>query len=638
VTIKFFTPLCNRLDDEIMRAAVPAADRATAFCGLPADGSRNQVEGEATYPRRLKMRSGSSWLGAVVAGILTFAGTALGQAPAPSPLLIRGAVIIDGLADAPLRDRSILIEGNMIRDLLPADAAVPAGAQVLDLGGKFIIPGLFDSHVHWDEWMGELYVNHGVTSVMALDNVPKAVRQRSQDTAGLPRLFHSGGRPAFQSTSTDADIRQAVRNWLANEPDLAWFPTHNERIARAYAIAADEAHKAGFLVFGHSENTPAALRDGIDIIEHVWGFAQAGMSAQDLRAFQQGKFLTWATFMTDRNRLGEMIADAVGRGAYVNPTLHYEWGGMSRRAAQREYEDYHALSNPDLVYFPRNITDSILARQRQIKNFSSRYENMPWVARLPAEDRNAFEAGFRNVLEFTRSYVAAGGKIQAGTDVVTGGTPGLSQHHEMEILVEAGLTPMQALKAATSWSAELLEGKNRARGAAKIGAIRAGNLADLVVVSADPLSDISNTKKIERVMKNGRWVELGYHPEYVTLARPARALAAAVFAPVLSSIEPSRVEEGAPRTHVVLEGSGFTLSSLVRVYGVSVRTTFRNPRRVEFDLPASMIARATPDPYGAPGPAQNVGIIGYRSVAVHVFNPPPEGGTSNTVYTLVVPK
>ena len=179
--------------------------------------------------------------------------------------------------------------------------------------------------------MGELYVNHGVTSVMALDNVPKAVRQRSQDTAGLPRLFHSGGRPAFQATTPDAEIRQAVRTWLGTEPDLAWFPTHNERIARAYAIAAEEAHKAGFLVFGHSENTPAALRDGLDIVEHVWGFGQAGMSAEQLRAFQEGKFLTWATFMTDRNRLGEMIADAVRRGAYLNPTLHYEWGGMSRR-------------------------------------------------------------------------------------------------------------------------------------------------------------------------------------------------------------------------------------------------------------------------------------------------------------------
>ena len=116
--------------------------------------------------------------------------------------------------------------------------------------------------------------------------------------------------------------------------------------------------------------------------------------------------------------------------------------------------------------------------------------------------------------------------IQAGTDTIAGGTPGLSQHHEMETLVEAGLTPMQAIKASTSWSAELLEGKNGARGRAKIGSIRPGNFADLVVISADPMTNISNTKKIERVMKNGRWIELGYHPEYVTLLKPATAIAA----------------------------------------------------------------------------------------------------------------
>jgi hypothetical protein len=173
---------------------------------------------------------------------------------------------------------------------------------------------------------------------------------------------------------------------------------------------------------------------------------------------------------------------------------------------------------------------------------------------------------------------------------------------------------------------------------AKIGSIRPGNFADLVVVSADPLSDISNTKKIERVMKNGRWVELSYHPEYVTLLKPAGSLAASTFAPVISSIQPSSVKEGSPSIRVVLEGSGFMMTSLVRVDGISVKTTFRDPRHLEFDLPAGAIERATPNPYSAPGPVQNVGIIGDRAVTVHVFNPPPEGGTSNTVHQLVLPR
>jgi amidohydrolase family protein len=574
----------------------------------------------------------------LVAAFFTLAAWSCGWAQSAPTLLITGATIIDGLADAPLQDRSLLIEGNVIRELLPKGAAAPAGAQVIDLSGKFIIPGLFDSHVHWEDYMGELYVNHGVTSIVRLENVSKALRLKSQDAPDLPRFFHPGGRLLISESASEADIRQMVRGWLSNEPDFAWFAQYNDSNARAYAIAADEAHKAGLMIFGHTDNAPGSLRDGMDIIEHVWGFGEAIMTPEQLRSFREGKILTWATYLNDWSKLDTMIADAVRRGAYLNPTLQYEWGGLSKHALERELEDYRLLSNPDLSYVPRNVVDGILGRQRQIKNYSSRYENTPWISRLSAEDRKEFEVGSRNVFEFTRRYVAAGGKIHAGTDTIAGGTPGLSIYHEMEMLVEAGLTPMQALKAATSWSAELLQGKSGARGPAKVGSIRPGNFADLVVVSVNPVSDISNTKTIERVMKNGRWVELGYHPEYFTATSPARPIVASSRPPTVSAMEPNRVQEGSGPIHVVLDGSGFTTTSLVRVDGISVKTTFRSPTRLEFDLPTSAIGRASPDPFSPPGPAQNVGIIGYRSVAIHVFNPPPDGGVSNTVYQLILPK
>jgi hypothetical protein len=89
---------------------------------------------------------------------------------------------------------------------------------------------------------------------------------------------------------------------------------------------------------------------------------------------------------------------------------------------------------------------------------------------------------------------------------------------------------------------------------------------------------------------------------------------------------------------VTLEGSGFTTTSLVQINGVSVKTIFRDPKRVEFDMPANLIERATPNPYVAPGPAQNIDVLGYRSLSVRVFNPPPEGGMSNTINQLVRPR
>jgi imidazolonepropionase-like amidohydrolase len=103
------------------------------------------------------MPIGRVFLGFVAAAILVLAASTDSRAQAPSTLLITGATIIDGLADAPIRDRSLLIEGSTIRGLPPADSPAPTGAQVLDLAGKFIIPGLFDSHVHWDAFMGELW-------------------------------------------------------------------------------------------------------------------------------------------------------------------------------------------------------------------------------------------------------------------------------------------------------------------------------------------------------------------------------------------------------------------------------------------------------------------------------------------------
>src|SRR5258706_7448550 len=90
-----------------------------------------------------------AFLGCLATGIVGLAALTAGQAQVPSTLLlIRGATIIDGISDAPLRDRALLIEGNTFRDVLPLDAPAPAGAQVLDLGGKIINTGLFDFHVH----------------------------------------------------------------------------------------------------------------------------------------------------------------------------------------------------------------------------------------------------------------------------------------------------------------------------------------------------------------------------------------------------------------------------------------------------------------------------------------------------------
>jgi hypothetical protein len=579
------------------------------------------------------------FIGIIMVSLGCLCGTAfLFAQDSSNTLVLRGATIIDGISDTPLRGYSLLIEGNTIKEVIPAGGTIPENVETVDFTGKYIIPGLIDTHVHWLDWMGEMYVNHGVTSVVGLMEFDRDRRLESQSSHTVPRLFHSANRPLFNKDHSRSEIRQIVKAWLEKEPDIAHFPTNNRDISEAYAIAAREVHRAGYMVFGHAENVPLSLVDGHGVIEHIWGFAQAVMTDQELESFQNGEHLTWATFMTDRwDQLDEIIADMVNKEIYINPTMTYEWGGMSKDALRREHDDYNVISNPDLTYFPQNIATGLLAKHRQIKNFSNRYGNLPYVSKLPEKDLAQFQEGYKNVNEFLRRFVGAGGKIQAGTDAITAGVPGLGLHQEMQMLVEAGLTPMQAIKSATRWSAEQFEGIKGARGPAKVGSIEVGKFADLVVLDANPLQDIYNSQKISRVMKNGEWVIPGYHPEYYSFTNPPRSIAGSTFAPVISSITPAIMTAGSSSTRVALVGSGFQLISLIRVNGLSMKTHFINPRRLEFDIPLSLLKSAI-DPYRSPGPFQEPGIVGFRSVEVHVYSPPPEGGTSNSVHLMLRPQ
>ena len=131
-------------------------------------------------------------------------------------LLLTGATVIDGVSDAPLTGRSVLIENGTISALPPGGSPAPAGAEVIDLGGRFVIPGLVDSHVHWLDWMGELFLNHGVTTIVAMADIDAELRARSHLDERLPRIYHSGARIPFSPGDEPGRIREIVEAWLAN--------------------------------------------------------------------------------------------------------------------------------------------------------------------------------------------------------------------------------------------------------------------------------------------------------------------------------------------------------------------------------------------------------------------------------------
>ena len=567
------------------------------------------------------------------------------QRPESNPLVLTGATVIDGLGGSPVPEAVIRIAGDRIESIEGQGAAYPSDSTVVDLSGKFIIPGLIESHVHYEDWTGEVFLNYGVTAVVVMpsggrmpEGFDQAKMASQQSRVRTPRLYGSGG-PLLTPSMTRQQVRDSVREWLQQKPEFARFIDFNDLNKQVYQWAAEEVHRAGVLIFGHSENAPESIRAGHDIIEHIWGFVQAQMSPQELDEFQKGRHLHWATFIKDWTRLDRMIREAVDRGAYINPTLLFEIGSLSPLAAQHEQEAYQLYNDPSLMaYYPGNIADSLLQKYRQIRNFSGKYENLVLLSRLTPQELQEFRRGYRLAGEFLKRFVDAGGKIQAGTDAFHGGTPGLGLHQEMELLADAGLTPMQALQSATLWSAEMLTGKGGVFGSPKIGVIAEGAFADLLVLSADPLEDIGNTKGIERVMKGGEFIELGYTPAYFSSTRPSRSIVMATPVPKISAVSPHTVVEGGSEFEVVVEGVGFVGNSVVKVGGVSLDTTFVDPRTLKARIPARVVERATPNPFDAPGPHQEVGIFGDRTVPVTVYNAPPEGGTSNTIFLRVKPK
>ncbi|MDA2933213.1 amidohydrolase family protein [Acidobacteria bacterium AH-259-D05] len=559
-----------------------------------------------------------------------------GQQTGSRVVVLRGATLIDGLGNPPLVDVTVVVEGDKIKSILSGgDSDYPADATIIDVAGKFIIPGLIDTHVHWGTWMGEVYINHGVTSVMAQVNASKEERTNSQTSLSTPRVFHTGGRPQLSPSMTRQEVRQAIQEYLKNEPEVAWFPQFRENIREVYRWGAEQVHQAGLVVFSHTQEASESVDAGMDVAEHVWGFSFPLMSPQELKDFKEGRFLHWASYLKQGKQLDQMIQRAVSRGVYLNPTLVYEWGSLSPKAKQREQEVYLLLSNPDLSYFPKTTGEVLLLRHRQIKGYSSRYEHLPLVSKLSPEDLQVFQEARRNVQRFVKRYVQLGGKVISGTDAAGVATPGLAMHHEMELLVEAGLTPMEALQSSTSWAADMLAGIKGARGNQKVGSIQEGNFADLLILAANPLEDITNTKKIEGVMKGGKFIQFGYHPEFFTFSRPPRRGSMATPEPEISSISPHRVVEGSSAFEIVIEGAGFVTNSVVKVDGVSLATTFDGPRRLRATIPASFVEEALPDRFRSPGPDQNVGIFGDRSVSITVFNPPPTGGVSNSVSLIV---
>ena len=427
-----------------------------------------------------------------------------GESPTPQTetagVAIVGAQLIDGTGAAPVADSVVVIRDGRIDAAGPrATTAIPAGAEILDGAGKTVIPGLVDTHNHYPgdlaaverQLRTQLY--YGVTTARSIgadapDNVALML-EANAGRAGMPRMFTAGRGFTYpdgfnagiaNQPTTEEEAREMVREqvglgahfvkmWVNATPEPGHKITPEIR-----AAIVDEAIANGAIPVAHIDEEA----DGRQLVE-------AGLRDflhSTVRTFGPGAGVP----MTDPEVSQQFIQMCLDNGVAFSPTLSIS------------QNNWHFAEHPELLEDPE-------LRAAFNPQSLARWED-PDV-RANVIDAPGFEdrkAAFRQVQAFVKTIHDAGVMVALGTDSGTGNVPmGWGTHHELELYVEAGLTPMQAIVAATATGAMIMPPV----GEADFGTLAAGKIADLIVLNADPLADIRNTLAIDRVMQAGEWVE-----------------------------------------------------------------------------------------------------------------------------------
>jgi imidazolonepropionase-like amidohydrolase len=409
-----------------------------------------------------------------------------------------GATVFDGNAKAMRSDVAIVIRKDTIAAIGPrATLSIPRDMRVVQLDGKFIVPGLIDGHVHVQDWTRLRFLAHGVTSVRdvhgTLDTMMLWRERAALNTQLSPRLYVAGamidGEPATYPDAiavTDPNgARKAVdRLAVAGVDHIKTYVALDEPELRA---VVDEARTFGLKVTAHLGRVDAlvAAGAGVSAIEHLSGVPEAARPDPRLAAAHRaGFFAGWTAFeraWTGLDSVGlARVAEAlVAKKVTLVPTLVL-------------HDTFSRLDDPALAQDPAlaAVPDDAIARW-----------NVPDMVRRAGWTREDF-ATFRQARAsqdlFVRLYRAAGGRVVAGTDAANQMlVPGASLHRELELLVGAGFMPVDALFAATRDAARLL-------GADSIGVLSVGRKADLVVLGANPILDIRNIRTVEQVMVRGQ--------------------------------------------------------------------------------------------------------------------------------------
>jgi len=433
------------------------------------------------------------------------------QPSAPAQSLVFTHVTIVDTSNGKLHaDTTVVISGNLIVALgKTGKIAIPKDAQIVDASGKFLMPGLWDMHFHAPEdkqaWeiFYPLVIANGVTGVRNTFGSETFLKHKAEVANGTlgPRMFISspvvdGPAPMWEGSISVADAnagREVVRR--LKKAGYDFIKTYQFLPRETYFAIADEAKKQKIDFAGHvpfAATAAEASDAGQKTLEHIFGVTLACATEEqkirpalaDAAAHVSNEFAEHVTLFVrneteplgsySNRKAAELFKRLVRNGTYAVPTLVLH-RSLSVGPGSGLRDD------PRLKYMPVNI--------RQL---------FTWELRFFA----SYGPVYQRLLAVTGAMHRAGVKILAGTDTYNAYCfPGFSVHDELELFVEAGMTPLEALQTATVNPAVFLRRER------SLGTVEKGKLADLVLLDANPLEKIGNTRKIAGVVLNGKHLD-----------------------------------------------------------------------------------------------------------------------------------
>ena len=398
------------------------------------------------------------------------------QAPdSESVTAIIGGRLIDGRGGNPVEDSIVLVRGaEIIAAGLASEIAIPTDALRVDARGMSVLPGLIDSHFHsrLDLVTPVTYELHnGITSFRDPGHPFHFYGPVRNTDLMMPRVFlcgaHLDGPPPVWPDQAivirdQAHAQQTVHSHVDQGASAIkiYFRLPFEHIIAVCKTAAEK----DVLVTAHLELVDAdqAIRAGVRGIEHVTSFGTALASPENVARFKQAVSL-------DSGARREM--------------RHWLWSTLDLEHSGRSSRLIKLLLEKDVYVSP---TLAIFERRNGVKGGTKEQER-----------------AFGNMLRFTRACHEAGVKIVVGSHTSAPfAEKGRAYQRELELLIGCGMTPLEAIAAGTVWNARFFDIEDR------LGTIENGKLADLLIVEGDPSKQIDDLARVQKVMLNGKWVEL----------------------------------------------------------------------------------------------------------------------------------